>query len=163
MKNFIVPIIILMTVIAFSGCIQSDSSNINGLSSNINNNLKNGDNNYNNAVTDLNGYSYISASTNCSNALSNYNSAKALATQGLSYAQDSKDNILINYMQLTISEIDSRVNATLELQQAISYLQKNDTYNGNQHVATANNFMDASMDFKKQQENIVNENPSKFK
>lgn len=152
-----------MTVIAFSGCVQSDSSNINGLSSNINNDLKNGDNNYNQAVKDLNAFSYISASTNCNNALSNFNSAKALATQGLSYAQDSKDNILINYMQLTVSEIDSRVNATLELQQAISYLQKNDTIDGNQHAASANNFMDASVNFQKQQEDIVNQNPSKFK
>ena len=163
MKNLIIPLVIMMTLIAFSGCIQSDTSNINGLSSNINDDLKNGDNNYNNAVKDLNSYSYSSASTDCNNALSNFNSAKALATQGLSYAQNSKDNILIQYMQLTISEIDSRVNATLELQQAISYLQKNNTIEGNQHATSANNFMTSSMNFKKQQEDLVNQNPSKFK
>ena len=37
-------------------------------------------------------------------------------------------------MQLTVSEIDARVNATLELQQAINYLQTKDNVNGNPHV-----------------------------
>ncbi len=163
MRNLIIPLIVLIIVIAFSGCIQSDTANINGLSSNINDNLKNGDNNFNNAAKDLNSYSYDKAVTDCNNALSNFNSAKALAQQGLNYAQDSKDNILIQYMQLTQSEIDARVNATLELQQAINYLQRNDTRTGNQHVTAANNYMSASMNYKNQKEDLVKQNPSKFK
>lgn len=163
MKNKIIPVIVLMLVIAFSGCIQSDTANINGLSSTINDNLKNGDNYFNSAASDLNKYSYSSASSNCNNALSKFNSAKGSAQQALSYAQNSKDSVLIDYVQLTISEIDARVNATLELQQAINYLQKNDTVSGNPHVTSANEFMDISMEYKAKKDEIVQQNPSKFK
>lgn len=163
MKKIVIPLIVLMSVVAFSGCIRSDAANINALSSSINENLKNGDTYFNNAASDLNKYSYSSAGTNCNNALSKFNSAKASAQQGLGYAQNTKDSVLIEYMQLSILEIDARVNATLELQQAINYLQKNDTISGNPHVIQANQFMDASMEYKSKKEDIVNRNPSKFK
>ncbi len=163
MKNKIIPLVVLMLIIAFSGCIQSDAPNINGLSSNINSNLKDGDTFFNKAVSDLNKYSYTSSSSNCNNALSKFNSAKASAQQGLTYAQNSKDNVFIEYMGLTISEIDARVNATLELQQAITYLQKNDTINGNPHVTKSNQFMDVSMQYKTKKDDLVKQNPSKFK
>lgn len=163
MKNKIIPLVVLMIITAFSGCIQSDTSNINSLSSNINSNLKDGDTLFNKAASDLNKYSYNSSSSNCNNALSKFNSAKASAQQGLTYAQNSKDNVLIQYMDLTISEIDARVNATLELQQAINYLQKNDTINGNPHVTKANQFMDISVQYKAKKDGLIKQYPSKFK
>lgn len=153
----------LITVLSFSGCIQSDTAKINGLSPKINDHLKNGDNYYNKAVSDLNKYSIVSASTNCNNALSEFNSAKSLAQEGLGYAQNSKDDALTQYMQLTISEINARLNATSELQQAVKYLQKNDTTNSNLHVVMANQYMDASMGYKSKKDQIVQANPSKFK
>ncbi len=163
MKDKFIYLTLLIVVIIFSGCIQSDTANINRLSSDINSNIKNGDNYFNNAASDLNKYSYSSASFNCNNALSKFNSAKASAQQGISYAQNSKDSVLINYMQLTLNEIDARINATMEIQQAINYLQKNDTLSGNPHVTNANEFMESSMGFKSQKDNIVNQNPAKFK
>ncbi|MGZ7095984.1 MAG: hypothetical protein ACXVHU_05880 [Methanobacterium sp.] len=163
MKKILITLIVLMSVVAFSGCIQSDTASLNGLTSSINDNLKNGDTYFNNAASDLNKYSYGSAVTNCNNALSKFNSAKASAQQGLTHAQNSKDDVLIKYMELSISEIDARVNATLELQQAINFLQVNDTVNGNPHLTSANNFMDASMGYKAKKDGIINQNPSKFK
>ena len=163
MKNKLIPLIVLMLVVALSGCIQSDASNVNSLSSTINDHLKTGDSSFNKAASDLNKYSYESASTSCNNALSEFNSAKASAQQGLTYAQNSKDDVLIQYMQFTVSEIDARVNATFELQQAINYLKKNDTLSGNPHVTLANQYMDTSMDYKTRKDNLVKQNPSKFK
>ena len=163
MKNKIIPLIVLMLVVALSGCIQSDTANINTLSSKINTHLKNGDNYFNKAAADINKYSFNSTATNCNSALSDFNSAKGYAQQGLDYAQKSKDSVLIEYMQLTVSEIDARVNATLELQQAINYLQKKDNVNGNPHVTLANQYMDVSMEYKKKKDNLVKQNPSKFK
>jgi hypothetical protein len=163
MKNKIIPLIVLMTVVAFSGCIQSDATKINGISSTINTHLKNGDSYFNKAASDLNKYSFNSTAVNCNNALSEFNSAKSSAQEGLNYAQNSNDSVIINYMQLTVSEIDARVNATLELQQAINYLQTKDSVKGNPHVTLANQYMDASMGYKAKKDNIVKQNPSKFK
>jgi hypothetical protein len=163
MKNKIIPLIVLMLVVALSGCIQSDANRINELSPAINNHLKNGDNYFNKAASDLNKYSFNGTASNCNSALSEFNSAKIYAVQGLNYAQNSKDSVLIEYMQLTVSEIDARINATLELQQAINYLQKNDNINGNPHVTQANTYMDVSKEYKTKKDNLVNQNPSKFK
>ena len=79
MKNKIIPLIVLMFVVALSGCIQSDATHINGLSSTINNHLKNGDNYFNKAVSDLNKHSFNSTAANCNSALTEFNSAKTSA------------------------------------------------------------------------------------
>ena len=154
---------LLVIVVAFSGCIQSDATKINGISSNVNTHLKNGDNYFNKAASDLNKFSYNSTSVNCNNALTEFNSAKSAAQEGLTYAQNTNDSVFINYMQLTVSEIDARVNATLELQQAINYLQTKDSTNGNSHVTLVNQYMDTSMNYKAKKDSIVKQNPSKFK
>ena len=166
MKDKILPLLLVISVVstvAISGCIQSDAGSINGLSSTISNHLKNGDNYYNVAVQDSNKYSLDDASSNADSALSEFNSAKSSAQQALSDAKNSKDSVLIAYMQNTVGEIDSRVNATLELQKAISYFQQKDSVNGNSHVALANQFMDQSTQYKLNNDNIVKQNPSKFK
>ena len=163
MKNKIILLIVLVLVVAFSGCVQSDATKINGISSEVNTHLKNGDNYFNKAASDLNKFTYNTTAVNCNNALTEFNSAKSSAQEGLNYAQNTNDSVLINYMQLTVSEIDARVNATLELQQAITYLQTKDSTNGNPHVTNANQYMDTSMDYKTKKDNIVKQNPSKFK
>jgi hypothetical protein len=166
MKSKILPLFLVMaivTTVAISGCIQSDVSSINGLSSSINASLKKGDGFYNGAVSDLNKYSLVNASSDANSALSEFNSAKNSAQQALNFAQSSKDGVFIEYMQNTVGEIDSRVNATLELQQAISYFDQKDSENGNSHVLLANQYMDKAMEYKTKKENIVKQNPSKFK
>ncbi|MGB9937141.1 MAG: hypothetical protein ACPK7O_05425 [Methanobacterium sp.] len=162
MKNIIIPLIVLMLITAFSGCIQSDATNINNVASSVNTHLKNGDNYYNKAASDLNKYSIDTAVTNCNNALTEFNSAKSSAQSGLNYAQNSKDSVFIEYMQLTVSEIDARINATLEMQQAINYLQQKNNETGNPHVVLANQYMDTSVGYKAKKDNIVKQNPSKF-
>lgn len=166
MKNKILPLLLVISTIAvvsISGCIQSDVSSINGLSSTINNHLKTGDGYYNSAVLASNKYSLDNASSNADSALSEFNSAKNSAQQALNSAQNSKDSVLIEYVQNTVGEIDARINATLELQQAISYFKQKDSSNGNSHVTLANQLMDKAMNYKAANDKIVDQNPSKFK
>jgi hypothetical protein len=66
-------------------------------------------------------------------------------------------------MGYVVSEIDSKLNATLELKQAIPYLQQKNNSTGNPHITAANQFMDQSMEYKTKKDNLVNENPAKFK
>jgi len=165
MKSKVIPlflIMIILSIVSISGCIQSDAGNINGLSPTINDSLKKGDSFYNKAVLETNKHSLDNASSDADSALSEFNAAKNSAQQALNYAQSSNDSVIINYMQNTVGEIDSRVNATLELQQAIQYFKQKDSVNGNSHVLLANQYMDQSLQFKAKNDNIVKQNPSKF-
>lgn len=153
----------MMAIVAISGCIQSDASSINGLSSTINNHLKNGDSYYNTAVTNVNKYSLDNASSNADSALSEFNSAKTSAQKALSYAQNSKDSVFTEYMQNFMGEIDAKINATSQLQQAVTYFKQKDSTNGNSHVTLANSYMDRSIQYETANNNLVKQNPSKFK
>lgn len=163
MKNKILPLILIILIVALSGCIQSDIGKINEISSTINEHLKNGDNYYNNAAEDINAFYLDSALTNCNNAASEFNSAKSSAEEGLTFAQNSKDTVFIEYMKYTVTEIEARLNATLELKKAIPYLQQKNNTTGNNHVTLANSYMDRSMEYKAKKDNLVSQNPSKFK
>lgn len=163
MKNKFVPLILIIFIVAISGCIQSDIGKINGLSSTINEHLKNGDNYYNTAAEDINKFSLESALTNCDNAVSEFKLAKSSAEEGVKYAQNSKDAVFIEYMGYAVAEVEARLNATLELQQAIPYLQQKNNTTANPHITLANSYMDRSMEYKTKKDNLVNQNPSKFK
>jgi outer membrane murein-binding lipoprotein Lpp len=163
MDNKIIILGIMILVIFLSGCIQSDTSKIDGVSTSINTHLKNGDNNFNNAGTDVNKFLYTKALKESDNASSEFNQAKSLASQGFTYAQNSNDTVYVNYMQLVLNEIDAKINATNELKTAIPYLMDNDTINANTHVSNANGFMNKATTFYDQRQDIVKQNPTKFK
>ena len=163
MKSKLVIVILIISIVALSGCIQSDVGKINDLSSKINQNLKNGDNYYNKAANDINIYSLDSAATNCDNALSEFKQAKSSADQGLQYAENTNDSVFINYMKYSIAEIELRINATQELKEAVPLLELKNNTTGNLHVTLANQLMEQSLEYKNKKDNLVKNNPAKFK
>jgi hypothetical protein len=163
MDNKIIILGLVIIVVFLSGCIQSDTSKIDALSTSINTHLKNGDSDYNTAGIDTNKFLYYAALAQCDNASSEYNQARSLASQGLTNAQNSNDTVYITYMQSVLNEIDAKINATNELKTTIPYLQDNDTINANIHSSNANGYMDEATTFNNQRENIVKQNPTKFK
>ncbi len=114
-------------------------------------------------MTNSNKYSLDTASSNADSALSEFNSAKTSAQKALSYAQNSKDSVFTEYVQNLMVEIDARINATSQLQQAITYFKQKDSINGNSHVTLANSYMDRSIQYQTENSNLVKQNPSKFK
>jgi len=163
MDNKIIILGLVTLIIFLSGCIQSNVSNIDGLSPSINTHLKNGDQYFNNASYDTNKFSYTMALSNCNNATAEYNQARSLASEGLTYANNSNNTVYSTYMQLVLDEIDSKINATNELRIAIPSLENNDTVNANLHIGNANTFMSKATDFYNQRADIVKQNPTKFK
>ncbi len=163
MRNKFIVLLLVMLIVVFSGCIQSDIGKINDLSSKINANLKNGDNYYNNAAEGINEFSLDSASTNCDKALSEFKLAKSSADEGLKYAQNSNDAVFINYMKYSVEEIDLRITATQELKEAIPLLKVKNNSTGNAHITLANQYMDKSLQYKYKKDVLVKNNPSKFK
>ncbi len=163
MNNKIIIIVVLVAVVvSISGCIQSDTSQINSVSPTINNHLKNGDVDFNNAVVNTNNFQYIQALSNCENASSEYNTALSSAQQAATYAANSNDPVLVNYTNLVTSEINAKINATSQLQIAITYLAQNDTVDANNHIDEANEFMANATEFSAQRNTIIKQNPTKF-
>jgi len=157
-------ILTLITVTVFlSGCVGSEISSIDQLTTKINQNMKSGDSYYNQAANSVNKFLYDIALGQCNSAASQFDQAKSSSQEALIHAQDSQNQVYINYLQLTISELNAKINATNELQLAIPLYQANDTRTANTHVTLANTYMKNSTDYEKQRQIIVNQNPDKFK
>lgn len=145
------------------GCTQSEITQIDQLVPQINSHLQKGDEYYNQSAVDLNTLKTNSSLDKSNNAFSEYNSARSLTSQALSYAQSSQDEVYIQYLQLVLSEIDAKLNATSELRTAGQLFLGGDNETGNENLRSANNMMLDAQEFQKQKEQLVKENPSKFK
>src|SRR5690606_19921018 len=97
------------------------------------------------------------------NANDEYSSAQTSAQTALNSAKNSNDGIYIEYMQNVLLEIQAKLNATSELKTAIILLQNNQTSSANTHLGEANDYMNHALQYKKNRDTIVNQNPTKFK
>lgn len=160
-KSFILVVIIL--TIFLSGCITSDVGKMNDMAISINNHLKKGDNYYNLSATNTNKQQYSQALSECNNASYEYGLAQTTAKEAYNIAKNSQIPTYIDYMQNVIFELEAKLNATAELKNTINFLQNNQTSQANNSMDLANSFMEKAMEYQKNREEIVNQNPSKFK
>jgi hypothetical protein len=157
-------ILALVTVTVFlSGCLGSEVAQIDQLTTTINEHLKSGDNFYNQAVNSANKFLYDKALEQSNNASSEFEMAKTSSQEALIYSRNAQDQVYINYLQLTLQEVEAKINATNELKMAIPLFKGNDTKTANTHVDLANQYMQRSLEYQKQKEEIVQQNPNKFK
>jgi len=162
MKRILI-IALTLAIVFLSGCVQSDISNINDMSLSINNHLKKGDEYYNQSATNTNRMILSQALVDNKNANDEYSLAQTSAQTALNSAKNANDGIFIDYIQNALLEIQAKINATSELKTAITLLQINQTSSANEHLGTANDYMAKALQYKKNREDIVNQNPSKFK
>jgi hypothetical protein len=156
-------IVLLILLVPISGCIQSDINNVEQLIPQINDHLHKGDVYYNQSATDLNSFEINSALQNADSAYSEFSLARSSTSQALSYAQNSNDSVFIKYLQLALSEIDAKLNATTDLKTAAQLFQTGNNTTANIKVRSANAQMQNALDFQALREQLVSQNPSKFK
>ncbi len=161
--NRIIVVAVLLLTVFLSGCIQSDISNINDMAVSVNDHLKKGDEYYNQSAYNANHMILSQAMTQSTNANNEYSSALAFAQTAYNSAKNANDGIFMDYLQNVINELQAKINATSELKKAITLLQTNETPSANSHLGTANDFMSKAMQYKKNRDEIVNQNPNKFK
>ncbi|MCE5213578.1 MAG: hypothetical protein LLF83_02520 [Methanobacterium sp.] len=161
--NRVIIIAVVLAIVFLSGCIQSDVSSINDMTISINNHLKKGDEYYNQSATNTNKLSLNQALTDANNANTEYTSAQTSAQTALNSAKNANDGIYIDYIQNALFEVQAKLNATSELKTAITLLENNETSSANEHLSLANDFMDKAIQYKKNREEIVKQNPNKFK
>ena len=165
MKVKIIILIIIISIIAISGCINGsyNINKINQLSPSISEHIHNGDESYNKSATYLNSKNSENSINESENAMNEYNAARTLASESLKYAENEKEDTYINYIKLVILEIDSKLNATTELQEAAKLFRTNKIYYGNQKLKLANEYMQNSKNYNKQKNEIIKQNQNKFK
>jgi hypothetical protein len=161
-KIIIVSTLVILTVF-ISGCLDTQVAQIDQLSETINDHLTQGDSYFNQAATSSNKYQYDVALQQCNNATGQFNLARNSAQEALIYAKNIQDQIYITYFQITLQEVDAKINATNELKVALPLFMNNDTKTANNHVDLANQYMDTSQEYQKQREDLVQQNPTKFK
>ncbi len=163
MRKVILVFTLVILTVFLSGCLDTQVAQIDQLAGTINDHLQEGDNYFNQAATSSNKYQYDAALLQCNNATNQFNLAKTSAQEAQIYAKNLKDQIYLNYMEITLQEVDAKLNASNELKVAISLFKNNDTKTANNHVDLANSYMSRSQVFQSQKEDIVQQNPTKFK
>jgi hypothetical protein len=133
------------------------------LASDINNRMKKGDSYFNDAATNTNHNQYAQALTDSDSALTEFSQGKTSAQEGVFIARNSQKQVYLQYFQLTLQELDLRVNATSELKLAIPDLRQNSYSTANKHLELSNKYMQDSLAIKAQKEELINQNPSLFK
>ncbi len=163
MRKILIILALVTLTVSLSGCLGSQVAQIDQLCDTINNHLTSGDSYFNQAATSTNKYQYDSAQEQINNASSEFNLAKTSSQEAMIYSKNLQDQVYITYLQLTLYQVDAKINATNELKVAIPLFMRNDTRTGNTHVDLANQFMEKSLEYQKQKEDLVQQNPTKFK
>lgn len=161
--NRILVFAVVLLVVFLSGCIQSDINNINDMSSNVNVHMKKGNEYYNKAAVNANQMVLDQALVDCNSANEEYGQAETSAQTALNSARNANDAIFVEYLDNALLEIQAKLNATKELNHAIRFLQLNQPTSANSHLNAANNYMNQALEFKAEREEIVRQNPAKFK
>lgn len=163
MRKIVLIFVLIILTVSLSGCLGTQIAQIDQLTDSINDHIKSGDNYFNQAATSTNKYQYTAAQSQAENATSEFNQARTTSQEALIYSKNLQDQVYITYFQITLQELDAKINATNQLKVAIPLFARNDTRTANTHVDSANQFMDKSLEYQKQREEIVQQNPTKFK
>jgi len=155
-------LVVLLAIVGVSGCIDSGKGNINQLIPEINEHIKNGDSYFNESAMAANDFKLDDALSKCELAASEYNSARNLASEALGYARNDGDPVIINYLELLVSELEAKINATSQLKSAIEMFRLNQTEEGNSNIELANSYMKSAKELEGERQEIVRKNPDRF-
>ncbi len=164
MNKKAVIICILLFFIVISGIIYL--SGFNKVDSNvpsINSNLKSGDNSYNNAIDEINNNSYSSAQQKCTDALNFFNKSKESTIDALNIAKEQNDTIFQQYLSYTLSEINTKIDATTELKNGINSIESGNVNQALSYFENSTKLMQNAKQYSNQRSQIEQQNPSKFK
>ena len=162
-KKIIVIVIVLLSTIAISGCISTPLSNVNEKIDDLNQQIETGDNNFNEAVNHINEKNYQSASDSNQKAALGYSKCITFLDNISEDKNQLNESIYIEYLNLVKQEVECKHNATVYLDKAINAYSTSSNSTGNSYSTTANNLMSDAIELQKERNNIVNNNPDKFK
>jgi len=162
-KKIIIIIAVLLATVSVSGCIKTPMDNINDIIPGLTQSIENGDSNYNEAVKYSNNRNYNTAEEKIQIASTNFLAGQNKILDIKKYRNDINETLYIQYLDLVEEELKLKQNATANLQLGIQAFKKGNKSLGNEYVTTANSIMRKAVSIQNQRENLVKNNPSKFK
>lgn len=160
-KNAVIGIIILIILVVTGLVYITNVYKVDSEVPYITSNLNNGNTEYNNAIQYLNNRNYAEAQKRLNNSLEYYNNAREKTEMALKIVQNKEDSILEEYFKLTISEIDTRINAINEINEAIKVKDTSSSL-ALSHYTNSNNLMNNSTQYAQNRSQIEQQHPEKF-
>lgn len=162
-KKTIIVIAVLLATVSVSGCIKTPMDNINDIIPNLSQSIEYGDLNYNEAVKYSNSKNYVAAEQKVQNASTNFLDAQNKILEIEKYKENINDTVYIQYINLIEQELVLKQNATAYLQLGIQAFKNGDKKLANGYISSANSIMREAVSIQNQRENLVKNNPNKFK
>ncbi len=162
-KNIFLIAIILIAVVAVSGCINSPMDNINNNMKELNTDITEGDTDYNAAIGYINNKDFTSGTDNIQIAKDKFNDAEEKLSNIEEYKSDLNESIYDDYLDLIKEEVSLKKQASDELYLSLQYYTNNDISSGNSYAQSANSLMNQAVVLQGERNNIVKNNPDLFK
>ncbi len=162
-KNIFLIAIILIAVVAVSGCINSPMDNINNNMKELNTDITEGDTDYNAAISYINNKDFTSGTDNIQIAKDKFNDAEEKLSNIEEYKNDLNESIYDDYLDLIKEEVSLKKQASDELYLSLQYYTNNDISSGNSYAQSANSLMNQAVVLQGERNNIVKNNPDLFK
>ncbi|WP_297980735.1 hypothetical protein [uncultured Methanobrevibacter sp.] len=162
-KNIFLIALILIAVVAVSGCINSPIDNINNNLKELNTDISEGDNDYNSAINFINSRDYSSGSQNIQIAKDKFDDA-SIQIQEIEENENSlNESVYKDYIDLIKEEVSLKKQASDQLYLALQYYTNNDISSGNSYATSANSLMNQAVILQNQRNAIVDNNTELFK
>ena len=160
--KLIIFVVVLLIISAGVVLIQSSMDNINESMPAISDGIVQGDRDYNESVRLLNNRDFVLSREMADSAEENYNgSLEKLESIRDKYSNDLND-VHKDYIDATINELKLKLKAVTELKEAIYYLGSYYNYTGSNYGIQANGYMQDSLKYQNERNEIFRENPELF-
>ena len=160
--KLIIFVVVLLIISAGVVLIQSSMDNINESMPAISDGIVQGDRDYNESVRLLNNRDFVLSREMADSAEENYNgSLEKLESIRDKYGKDLND-VHKDYIDATINELKLKLKAVTELKEAIYYLGSYYNYTGSNYGIQANGYMQDSLKYQNERNQIFQENPELF-
>ena len=160
--KLIIFVVVLLIISAGVVLIQSSMDNINESMPAISDGIVQGDRDYNESVRLLNNRDFVLSREMADSAEENYNgSLEKLESIRDKYSNDLND-VHKDYIDATINELKLKLKAVNELKEAIYYLESYYNYTGSNYGIQANEYMQDSLKYQNERNEIFRENPELF-
>ena len=160
--KLIIFVVVLLVISAGVVFIQSSMDNINESMPAISDGIVQGDRDYNESVRLLNNRDFVLSREMADSAEKNYNgSLEKLESIRDKYSKDLND-VHKDYIDATINELKLKLKAVNELKEAIYYLESYYNYTGSNYGIQANEYMQDSLKYQNERNEIFRENPELF-
>ena len=160
--KLIIFVVVLLIISAGVVLIQSSMDNINESMPAISDGIVQGDRDYNESVRLLNNRDFVLSREMADSAEENYNgSLEKLESIRDKYGKDLND-VHKDYIDATINELKLKLKAVTELKESIYYLGSYYNYTGSNYGMQANGYMQDSLKYQNERNQIFQENPELF-